>query len=121
MSKVFVPNEPSVDRLPKGVVPYNLKPAERFGEIVFVYGANDERPTNNVSDAVDKAKKVLYNITGDDYLLIAGGDWIGNNIVGAIFADFLGGVYQSLSWDKKTKLYIPIDIDLRWDDEDDES
>ena len=117
MSKVFIPNEPSYDRLPKGVSPYNLSPAERFGDLVFVFTADDDRPTSNVKKAVDKAKEILYNVTENDYLLIAGGDWLGNTIVANIFADNLGGIFQYLSWDKKTRLYIPIDIDLDWSED----
>ena len=58
-----------------------------------------------------KLKKLLKDMTSDDYVLLTGDPAI-IHVVGGIVADITNGKYNLLKWDRQEKKYYPIKINL---------
>lgn len=66
--------------------------------------------TLNPQTALGHARKVLRDMTADDYLVLIG-DPVIIGICVAVAAEFLGTV-KVLRWDKFSTRYVPIEIDF---------
>lgn len=112
MAKVFVINKPFNNI---GGKIYDISPASKYGEIVYVFSDKTVKPSNNTKKALEHARNVLSNITPDDYILWAGGDPLGNTIVSCAVSEYLGGIIKYLKWEninKKGGYYTPVILDL---------
>ncbi len=111
MNKVYVPQIPSrYDQNIQSWVPtVNLDPAKVFGQICILL------PPEAGRMAPEKVHKILLKgmeeITKADWLL-ATGDPIITAIATTIAVQKLGGLLRLLRWDKRTKVYEPVEIQL---------
>ena len=104
MSKVYVVqiqqqwDDGRTTLLPK----FDLRPAEKFGELVYLLGPDDV-PFESEA-AVTKLKERLDDITDDDFILLIGNPcFIGWAC--AIAAGRLGGKIKLLQWAKRDRDY----------------
>ena len=100
-SKVFIVQEnPSV----------NVMPAARFGEldVIFPFGSQIVFSSNR---AVTAVRKKLKDFTDDDYIL-AMGDPAAIAITAMVGGEINNGYMKLLKWDKQTKAYYSVSIDL---------
>lgn len=116
-SKVFIVNEPDETRVPPGRQSWDISPAAHFGEIVYVFPANEEPPVRNREFAIDRAHEVLAEAEAGDYIVWAGGDPFGMVLAASILADYTGGKFNYLMWDRMARSYAPIPVDVYGDDE----
>jgi hypothetical protein len=88
---------------------FDFKPAERFGELVFVLDMNDS--VFRLDDTLTKLSQRMSGFTKDDYILP-----IGNPVLigaaTALAADQTGGDFHMLQWLGREKEYIPIKVSL---------
>lgn len=99
MPRVFVVNQPTPRRSPGGFV-YDVSPAMKYGEVEFVFTADQQTPSDNPEAAIEHAARVLADATEDDYLVWAGGDPLGLVIVSSILADITDGPIRYLRWER---------------------
>lgn len=109
MSKVFVVQQPArYDRVAGGFVPkYDLTPATKFGELVYLLEPGNVR-ADRVTQAMVSIRRGLLAMTADDYILPAG-DPVAIMMVAAAVAS-LGSDVRLLKWDGRTKEYEPYTI-----------
>lgn len=111
MPKVFIVNEPDETRTPAGRPMYDVTPAEQFGQVDFVFKANERSPVQDPTDAVDRAWEVLKEADSDDYLVWAGGDPLGLIIASAVMSDITERSFNYLKWDRAVGNYVAVQID----------
>ena len=112
MPKVFIVNEPDPSRSPHGRPVWDVSPASHFGEIVYIFPAGDPPPVRNREEAYRRANEVLSQASGDDYLVWAGGDPFGMILAAGIMADYTDGKFNYLMWDRGSRVYAPIPVDM---------
>lgn len=111
MNKVYIPQVPSrYDQQIQSWVPIiNLDPAKAFGELSILL------PPEAGRMAPDSLRKILLkglqHITKNDWLLATGDPTI-TAIVATIAVQKLDGLLRLLRWDKRSKTYEPIEIQL---------
>jgi hypothetical protein len=100
---------------------YDVSPALSYGDIVFVFTADEPLPVQDPTAAITRAHAVLCDITEDDYLVWAGGDPLGLVIAGAVAADYLDGKVRYLKWERARDgdvrsptrgFYAPVKLDI---------
>ena len=108
---------------------FDLSPAEKFGELVFILSWNDTAAiAQNVDSVVSKIGQRLQAQgfdPGDDYVLLTG-DWVAMAATVAIALEL--GDWKSpvncLQWDREARRYEVVPLDLRavtwWGDEEEE-
>lgn len=108
-SRVFVVQQ-HLRRNDSGVlVPkHDLTPAAKFGELVYVMRAEDN-PTDG-SDILGRMRRVLKDITPDDYILPIGSTVL-MVLVGVIAAEYQAKL-NFLYWNGKDRDYRVTAIDL---------
>jgi len=112
MSKVFIVQRQMFFDEEKGEMIYrfpDIDLAIKFGELKVIYS-----PTTHpfrTRDVIEKAHRVLGNITMDDYFMP-----IGNvslvTIASSIISYYLHGKIKLLHWSTRDKDYTQIDCDL---------
>lgn len=71
MSKVYFVHRPSQwDRVLRSMVPLDLTPAEKFGDIIVMIDGTDRPPS--ADEALPLMRKKLAGFTAADYLAVAG-------------------------------------------------
>lgn len=116
MANVFIPNEPDSRRVPPGARAYNVKPAEKYGKIRYVFSAKEKAPSRRDSkQAIDHAYAMMKDATAEDYIATVGGDPFGILVTAVVLADINKGKLKYLYWDRFTNDYKPIDVDFNWD------
>ena len=115
MATVFIPNEPDPRRVPPGSKAYNVKPAEKFGRLKFVFFARDRSPSRRDSEqAINHAYEVMKDAKEGDYLATVGGDPFGIVVASVVLADVTKGNFKYLYWDSHANDYKPSDVDFNW-------
>lgn len=111
--KIFVVQKQMMWNPAKGelVSKFDLKPAERYGEIVWLLS-----PTAGPFNAIPiirelKEKLKDYSYENGDYLLLLGNPCIIGWTV-AIASQVSGGPVRLLQWSGKSREYVPIECQL---------
>ena len=122
MPKVYIVNEPDESRVPAGRASWDTSPAAHFGELVYIFTADQPPPCRDKESAIERAHEVLENAEPGDYLVWAGGVPFGMIIAAAILAVYTDGQFNYLMWDRMARSYAPLDVDLLFSngDEDDD-
>ncbi|UXO93757.1 hypothetical protein Pan1_42 [Pseudanabaena phage Pan1] len=120
MPKVFIVNEPDESRVPAGRASWDTSPAAFFGELVYVFTADNPPPVRDREAAFARAHEVLSQATPNDFLVWAGGDPFGMVIAAAVLADYTDGQFTYLMWDRMARSYAPVPVDLFPDNGEDE-
>lgn len=100
----------------------DLSSASRYGDIRFLLDQND-RPSLAPTPSLLKIKKGLRSFRpGEDFLVNAGGDWVGMLLLGAALRDLNTREIVFLRWEKERDLqgrkepgvgfYVPMNIKL---------
>ncbi len=101
MSKVFVTSETQQ---------HNVTPALQFGEIITILPPNSQ-VLFSVVPTVSRIKRKLDKFTDEDYLVLIGDPAV-IGIVCSVAAAKNNGRFKVLKWDRREKLYVPIQIDI---------
>ncbi len=112
MPKVFIVNEPDESRVPAGRASWDTSPAVYFGELVYVFTADNPPPVRDREAAIARAHEVLSDATPGDFLVWAGGDPFGMVLAAAIMADYTDGQFTYLMWDRMARSYAPVPVQL---------
>lgn len=112
MPKVFIVNEPDESRVPAGRASWDTSPAGYFGDLVYVFTADNPPPVRDREAAIARAHEVLSEATSDDFLVWAGGDPFGMVLAAAIMADYTDGQFTYLMWDRMARSYAPVPVQL---------
>jgi len=112
MTKVFIVNEPDESRVPEGRATYDVSPASMFGEVVYIFTADNPPPVRDRERAIDRAHRVLSEANSGDFIVWAGGDPLGMVIAASILADYTDGKFNYLMWDRAVRAYAPVSIQL---------
>lgn len=112
MPRVFIPQVPS--RFDGGtnlwIPTVNVKPAEKFGEIVVMLPPAAAR--SGIDACASVIKERLRDYTREDYLLALGDPTL--YAVAACFAaEKADGVLRMLKWDRISSGYVLEEVDLR--------
>jgi hypothetical protein len=88
---------------------YNLTPALKYGEPVVL--APHGLTLISTEPLVRRIRSKLVNFNDDDYILALGDPAI-IGIACSIASEINDGRYRLLKWDRETRQYIPVRIDL---------
>jgi hypothetical protein len=97
---------------------HNVTPAMQYGEIVTILPPNAQI-LFSVVPVVSRIKRKLENFSDEDYLVLIG-DPSAIGIVCAAAAAKNNGRFKLLKWDRREKLYVPMQIDLFYKGESDD-
>jgi hypothetical protein len=109
MSKVFCVTEPITYRDGAPVTLFDISPALKYGEIEILAKHN-----HNMFATVPMVRffrEKLKDFNDDDYILPVG-DPVIIATVAAIAADMNNGQYKILKWDKPTRQYASIQVNI---------
>ena len=109
MSNVYCIVEPIRMEYGEPVPLFDLTPAAKYGEIKFLLKNNSS--ILNTVPLVRALKEKLSEYTKDDYILPVG-DPVIIGLVSAMISEKTGGVFKVLKWDKKERVYLPVQIDI---------
>ena len=101
MSRVFVTQEDPTK---------NLSAAKEFGQIKVLLPPT--QVTFDATWAIEEMFKKLEEFKDEDYLLLVG-DPVIMILAASIVSWVTGGKYNILKWDRETRTYNPLTIDLR--------
>jgi hypothetical protein len=107
MSKVYLVTEPITYKNGKAEVMFDITPALEYGELVTLTKHNHSMIIS--VPMVRQLRKDLATFCDDDYILPVG-DPVTIGTVAAVAADINGGFFKMLKWDKRSRKYIPIEI-----------
>jgi len=109
-----VPTVFAVQEMPN----HDISGAMKYGDIdvLMPFGSQIAFST---APAVRRMRRKLQNFGDKDFLLLAG-DPVAIGMACAIVAFYNAGRYSVLKWDRREKLYIPIQIDVTTKGESDE-
>lgn len=89
----------------------DLSPAEAWGTLVHVLPPG--RVTSDPRPVLEIIEKALEDITFDDYLLLTGyPEYIA--MAGAVASRNLDGQLRLLKWNRRERVYAPIELNLSW-------
>lgn len=118
MSRVFVINQPQSR---PGQFTYDVSPAKQYGEVIFLFRADQPAPSADPHWATRHAYRVLSDFNGDDFLVWAGGDPLGAVIAASVASDVNEGRVKYLKWERDRDrtgertgggYYVPIVLDI---------
>lgn len=111
MSKVYIIQEPLKRDFQTGeMVPVmDFRKVLEYGDPVICL--NSGRVSLTPGPTIDKLREVLKNFTDDDYLVPVG-DPSAMAIAMMIIGDLNRGKCKILKWDKDSKRYIKVDVDI---------
>ena len=101
MAKVYVTSE---------TTQHNVTPALQFGEIITILPPNAQ-VLFSVVPTVQRIRRKLEKFSEEDYLVLIGDPAV-IGIVCSIAAAKNNGRYKVLKWDRREKLYVPLQIDI---------
>ncbi len=94
----------------------DLSNALAFGDLEILVPADLQASESSNIDAVnDMIAGGLEDFSNEDYLLLAG-DPVYIGLACAWAAEYNGGVFTALKWDRLEERYLPIKIDM-WNEE----
>src|SRR6266550_2531205 len=111
--RVFVVHESTrVDNATGAIVgDKDLSPAQEWGTLVHVVPAG--RVTSDQHPVLELIEDALADITPHDYLLLTGyPEYIA--MAGAVASRNLDGRLRLLKWNRRERVYAPVEIDLSW-------
>lgn len=117
-AKVYIVNEPDESRVPVGRASWDTSPASYFGELVYIFTADQPPPCRDKDAAILRAHEVLADANEGDFLVWAGGDPFGMIIAASVLADYTNGQFNYLMWDRMARSYAPLEVDLLFNGED---
>lgn len=120
MPKVYIVNEPDESRVPEGRATYDVSPAAMFGEVAFIFTADNPPPVRDRDRAIERAHEVLCDAEPGDFIVWAGGDPLGMIIAAAVLADYTDGQFNYLMWDRAVRAYAPVALEVFINDEETE-
>lgn len=111
MSKVFVPQQPSrFDAATRLWIPtVNLDPAKEHGDVEVMLPPNANRL--HTAPLIAALKDKMSEFTEDDYI-VAVGDPSLIAAAACIAARKTGGLLKMLKWDRMSRNYISVEIQL---------
>lgn len=111
MSKVFVPQQPSrFDAATRLWIPtVNLDPAKEYGAVEVMLPPNANRL--HTAPLIAALKDKMSEFTEDDYI-VAVGDPSLIAAAACIASRKTGGLLKMLKWDRMSRNYIPVEIQL---------
>lgn len=111
MSKVFVPQQPSrFDAATRLWIPtVNLDPAKEYGAVEVMLPPNANRL--HTAPLIAAIKDKMSEFTVDDYI-VAVGDPSLIAAAACIAARKTGGLLKMLKWDRMSRNYISVEIQL---------
>jgi len=111
MSKVFVPQQPSrFDAATRLWIPtVNLDPAKEYGDVEVMLPPNANRL--HTAPLIAALKDKMAGFTDDDYI-VAVGDPSLIAAAACIAARKTGGSLKMLKWDRMSRNYISVEIQL---------
>ena len=111
MSKVFVPQQPSrFDAATRLWIPtVNLDPAKAYGAVEVMLPPNANRL--HTAPLIAALKDKMSEFTEDDYI-VAVGDPSLIAAAACIAARKTGGLLKMLKWDRMSRNYISVEIQL---------
>lgn len=111
MSKVFVPQQPSrFDAATRLWIPtVNLDPAKEYGDVEVMLSPNANRL--HTAPLIAALKDKMSEFTEDDYI-VAVGDPSLIAAAACIAARKTGGLLKMLKWDRISRNYISVEIQL---------
>ena len=112
MSQVFIVNEPDESRVPAGRQSWDTSPAHYFGDVTYVFTADNPPPVRDRENAMVRAHEVLGKAEHGDFLVWAGGDPFGLVLVASILADYTDGQFTYLMWDRMARSYAPVPVSI---------
>jgi hypothetical protein len=89
---------------------HDISPAMRFGDIKILLPSNFQIAFST-APAVRMMRRKLATFGKEDFLLLTG-DPAAIGLACAVVAYLNDGKYSVLKWDRREKLYIPIQIDV---------
>lgn len=89
----------------------NVLSATEFGELQQPIFPAEKVVMFNSAAEVRELKRALHDYTDDDYIL-AIGDWLLVGVAQAVASHLNGGKYNLLKWDRETKQYISVAVDI---------
>jgi hypothetical protein len=108
MSKVFIPQVRSrFDAATKLWIPtVNLRPAEKFGELVTLLPPNANQL--HLAPLVTVMRERMGDVTDEDYILALGDP----SLIGAASAIMVRktGKLRMLKWDRETQDYLSVEV-----------
>jgi len=112
MSIVYVvQNQHRLDASTQRLVPaFDLRPAERFGRLVYLLGPG-ANPFGDLDAMVDDMRRILFGYTDKDYLLLVGNPVLIGCAVSVASSSGSGKV-NLLQWSGKRRCYLPISVNL---------
>lgn len=118
MSRVFVINQPTAR---PGGFAYDVSPAKQYGEILFLFRADQPAPSADPHWATRHAYRVLADFGDEDFLVWAGGDPLGAVLASAVASDINDGKVKYLKWERDRArsgertgggYYVPLVLDI---------
>ena len=111
MSKVYVPQQPSrFDTATRLWIPtVNLDSAKVYGEVVIMLPPNANRL--HTAPLVAALKELMASFTAEDYV-VAVGDPSLIAAAACIAARKTGGSLRLLKWDRMSKDYISVELEI---------
>lgn len=89
----------------------NLLSASEFGELQRPVFEHDQQVVMNSAPMVRELKTALRDFSDDDFIL-AVGDWVLVGIACAVAANVNGGRFRILKWDRETRQYYAVLVQL---------
>lgn len=109
--RCFIIQEPT-KRTEKGVVPImDFRPVLEYGEPVICLPPG--RVGFTPGPTIDNLREILRDITPDDFL-VSVGDPTAMFVAAMIVGDLNNGICKMLKWDKNSKRYIEVNIDIHY-------
>jgi hypothetical protein len=109
VSKVYCVTEPITYRDGNPVPLFDITPAIEYGEIEILTRHNQSMQFS--VPMIRSLRDKLKDFNDNDFILPVG-DPITIGAVCAVVADINGGYYKVLKWDKRTRKYLPIEIQV---------
>ena len=91
---------------------HNTTGALRYGDKVVAILPPNQQIAFSTAPTIRRIERALENFCDEDYLLLTG-DPACIGIACAIASKNNNGRYRCLKWDRRERVYIPIEIDIR--------
>jgi hypothetical protein len=109
MSRVFCITEPIKIESGEPVPLFDLTPAYHYGDVEILL--QSKQTGLNTTPIIQLLREKLQDFCDDDYILPVGDPTI-IGIVSALVSDINQGRFKILKWEKRQRIYIPIQVDI---------
>jgi hypothetical protein len=97
---------------------HDISSAMKYGSVEILLASNTQIAFST-APTIRRLRRKLRDYTDGDYLLLTG-DPVAIGLACAIASFNNGGRYTALKWDRRERMYIPIEIDVTENGERDE-